>query len=70
MYQLDCHDMVKAGLDEKVNHITTGATVDEVMKKAMEHAKQYHAEMLKEYSTPEKQAQMAAQLKSLIKTVA
>lgn len=70
MYQLDCHDLVPKGLDEKVNHVTTGATVDEVMKKAMEHAKQYHAAMLKDYTTPEKQAQLGAQLKSLIKTVA
>ncbi len=70
MYQLDCHDLGAGKLDETVNHVTTGATVDEVMKKAMEHAKVHHADLLKANSTPEKQAQMAAQMKSLIKTVA
>ncbi len=70
MYQLDCHDLGAGKLDESVNHVVTGATVDEVMKKAMEHGKQHHADMLKAYSTPEKQAQLAAQMKSLVKTVA
>ncbi len=70
MYKLDCHDLGAGPLDEKVNHVVTGATVDEVMKKAMEHAKAHHADMLKAYSTPEQQAQMAAQMQKLIKTVA
>jgi predicted small metal-binding protein len=70
MYKLDCHDLGAGKLDETVNHVTTGATVDEVIKKAMDHAKAHHADMLKAYSTPEQQAQMVAQMKSLIKTVA
>jgi predicted small metal-binding protein len=70
MLQLDCKEMGEVNLDPKVNHVVTGNTVDEVMKKAMEHAKAHHADMLKSMSSPEQMAQLEKMLKSKIKNVA
>jgi len=45
----------------------TGNTADEVMKKAMDHAKVAHADMLKTMTTPAQMAEMEKTMRSKIK---
>ncbi len=68
MFQLACKDLGMTNLDPKVDHVITGNTVEEVMKKATEHAKAHHAETLKTMSSPEQVAAMEKMMKSKITT--
>ncbi|MCL5958846.1 MAG: DUF1059 domain-containing protein [Chloroflexi bacterium] len=63
MLQFACKDM-GMGFDD--GFVATGATVEEVKQKAMEHAQEKHADMLKSMS-PEQMAEMDKKLESLIK---
>ena len=47
--------------------VATGNTVEEVTKKAFDHAGQVHADMLKTMSTPQQMAEMQKQVISVIK---
>ena len=69
MLSLHCQDIgYKLAPGEKVaDHTVTGNTADEVMKKAMEHAKTVHPEMLKQASTPVQMAEMEKLMRSKIK---
>ncbi len=69
MYQFNCKDMGLPNLDPKVNHVVTGNTVDEVMKKTMEHARAHHADLLKSMSS-QQMAEMEKTIKSKITTKA
>jgi predicted small metal-binding protein len=64
MQQFKCQDM---GM--KCDFVATGQTVQEVMQKAMAHAQEKHADMLKTMTTPEQRAQMQKQLQGVIKSV-
>ncbi len=68
MFQLACKDLGMTNLDPKVDHVITGNTAEEVMKKATEHAKVHHAAALKAMSSPEQMAQMEKLMKSKITT--
>jgi hypothetical protein len=69
MLSLNCTDMgIKLAPGEKASdHVVTGNTADEVVKKSMEHAKTHHADMLKTMTTPAQMAEMEKQLRSKIK---
>ncbi len=69
MMSLACRDMgaVLAPGEKEADHVVTGNTADEVVKKAMEHVKQHHSEMLKQASTPAQMAEMEKQMRSKIK---
>ncbi len=67
MYEFNCKDMGITNLDPKVNHVITGNSVDEVTKKAMDHARAHHADMLKSM-TPQQMAGMQDTIKSKITT--
>jgi predicted small metal-binding protein len=60
MLSLSCKDM---GMTD--DHVETGNTADEVMKKAMAHAKVAHADKLK--GTPAQLADMEKLMRSKIK---
>ena len=64
MKQFACKDM---GMN--CDYVTTGQTVQEVLQKAMAHAQQKHADVLKTMTSPEQMAQMQKQLESVIKSV-
>ena len=68
MFQLACKDLGMTNLDPKVDHVVTGDTVEEVMKKSMEHAKAHHGDMLKSMSSPQQMADMEKMMKSKITT--
>ena len=69
MPTLRCEDIgYKLAPGEKeADHTITGNTADEVVRKAMEHAKQRHPDMLKQASTPTQMADMEKQMRSKIK---
>jgi predicted small metal-binding protein len=69
MLTLHCQDIgYKLAPGEKESdHTITGNTADEVVKKAMEHAKQRHPDMMKQASTPTQMADMEKQMRSKIK---
>ncbi|HEY6042022.1 MAG TPA: hypothetical protein VIX58_07825 [Anaerolineae bacterium] len=69
MFQFNCKDMGLPNLDPKVDHVITGNTVEEVMKKTMEHTKAHHAELLKS-TTPQQIVEMEKTIKSKITTKA
>jgi len=62
MYKFACKDM---GM--KCDFTTTGNSVEEVAKKAMAHAQQVHADVLKSMASPAQMAQMEQSLKGAIK---
>jgi len=62
MKTFKCRDL---GMD--CDFVATGNTVEEVKKKAFEHAGQVHADMLKTMSTPEQMAAMEKQVVGAIK---
>ena len=64
MKQFACKDM---GMN--CDYVTTGQTAQEVLQKAMAHAQQKHADVLKTMTSPEQMAQMQKQLESAIKSV-
>lgn len=66
MYQLACKDLGATNLDPKVSHVITGNSVDEVLKKTMEHAKVAHADMLKAGSSPAQMTEMEKMIRSKI----
>jgi len=60
--QLACRDL---GMD--CDFVATGNTVDEVKRKAMAHALEKHADVLKSMSSPAQMAAMEKQIESVIK---
>ena len=66
MFQVLCKDLGMGDLDPKFDHVVTGNTVEEVMKKSMEHAKVAHAKALATMTTPEQMAQMEKLVRSKI----
>ena len=62
MPQLACRDM---GME--CSAVITGGTVEEVKRKALEHAQAVHADMLKAMSSPEQMAEMGKLMESKIK---
>ncbi len=69
MYRFDCHNMGLPHLDESVNHVITGNTVDEVMQKVMDHTRAHHADLLKSMSA-QQMAEMEKTIRSKITTKA
>ena len=67
MYQFDCKSMGLPNLDPKVDHVITGNSVDEVVKKTMDHTRAHHADLLKSMS-PQQMADMEKTVKSKITT--
>ena len=69
MLSLHCQDIgyKLASGEKEADHVITGNTADEVVKKAMEHAKQRHPEMMKQTSTPTQMAEMEKTMRSKIK---
>jgi len=57
-----CRDM---GMD--CNFVAEGKTVEEVKQKAMAHAQQKHADLLKAMSSPAQMVEMERQLTAAIK---
>jgi len=47
--------------------VITGGTVEEVKRKALEHAQAVHADVLKAMSSPEQMAEMGKLMESKIK---
>ena len=64
MQQFKCRDM---GI--KCDFVATGQTAQEVIQKAMAHAQEKHADVLKTMTSPEQMAQMQKQMQSVIKSV-
>ena len=69
MYKFDCKDMGLPYLDPKVDHVITGNTADEVIKKVMDHTRAHHADLLKTMSA-QQMAEMEKTVKSKITTTA
>ena len=69
MLSLACRDMgAKLAPGEKESdHVVSGNTADEVVKKAIEHVKVAHADLIKTADTPAKMAEMEKQMRSKIK---
>jgi predicted small metal-binding protein len=64
MYSFACRDM---GMD--CDEVITGGTAEEVAQKAMAHAQEKHADVLKTMTSPVQMAQMQQQLQAAIKSV-
>jgi predicted small metal-binding protein len=62
MPQLACRD-----LGMECNAVINGSSVEEVKRRAMQHAQAVHADMLKTMSTPEQMAQMDKLMESKIR---
>jgi predicted small metal-binding protein len=62
MPKLECRDM---GMD--CSFVVIGNTVAEVKRKAMQHAQEVHADVLKTITTPEQMAEMEKLMESKIK---
>jgi predicted small metal-binding protein len=62
MAQLACRD-----LGMNCDAVITGKTVDEVKQKAMQHAREVHADVLKKMSSPAQMADMEKMIISKIK---
>ena len=63
MQQFKCRDM---GI--KCDFVATGQTAQEVIQKAMAHAQEKHADVLKTMTSPAQMAQMQQQLQGAIKS--
>jgi len=63
MYSFACRDM---GMD--CDQVITGSTAEEVARKAMAHAQEKHADVLKTMTSPAQMAQMQQQLQGAIKS--
>lgn len=59
--------MPRYGMD--CDQVITGGTVEEVAQKAMAHAQEKHADVLKTMTSPVQMAQMQQQLQAAIKSV-
>ena len=61
-----CKDLGVTNLDPKVSYVITGNSVDEVLKKSIEHAKAARADMLKAGSSPAQMTEMEKMICSKI----
>jgi len=62
MVRFACRDM---GM--KCEYVVNGNNIQEIKQKAMKHAEEQHAEMLKAYDTPEKKVVMENALEHAIR---